>query len=365
MFNCIRNAILPCRALLVIGFCSVFGAALAQDTAVLTPVSTPVSTPVPTPISYRPYPSSEIISPEPLAPERRAIIEQLFLAEIPLATFSARDKYLCPQSISKLTPIDDSANRAIATTDVVIGLELFFERNQPPTGLELSSFSIILELSAARAFLQHSAPRFPSDAAGFTAPIANATARPVRLEGRFGADILVLIAPLKECGVQAVAFCPRRYTKDEKLVRAPYSIKAIRPIINAKADGVYAPPSNATGRLMVSLLASLGLKLPNPWFVVKDGNGTLSEAISLKTPRDQRTSQPILTIDKLPTQVAVESRSDFGNVQGSVRTSSKRANIELSTINIRDLTNLEVGTSALSVEGGECYLVTRWVDEVV
>jgi hypothetical protein len=356
-----RNAKLIHRSpiLIVLMFLSRF--ALAQDTTL--PSALPSA--LPTAITYRPYPSSELISPQSLAPETRAIIEQLFRTEIPVATFRARDKDLCPQSISKVAPVDDSANRAIATTDVAVALELFFERNEPPTGLELSSFSVVVEFSPTRVFLQHSAPRFPSDAGGFTAPMANATTRPVRLEGRLGADILALIAPLKECRVQAVAFCARRYTKEEVLLRAPYSIKAIRPLINAKSDGVYAPPNNSTGRLMVSLLGSAGLKLPKPWFTVKEGSGTLSEAISISTPREQRTSQPTLTIEKLPTQVAVESRADFGNSQGVVRTAIKRANIELSTIDIPDINNLEVGTSALSIEGGECYLVTRWLEEIL
>jgi hypothetical protein len=323
-----------------------------------------ISNPLPSP-SPRPYPTSALISAQALPAEKRAILEQLFFPDIPAKALTARTKELCPHTISRLAPSDESAKKALATTDVAITSEILFEREGQAAGLELPQFSVIVEFSAARVFLQHTEPRFPSDASGFTVPMASESTRPVRLEGKFGADIFALVPPLRECGVQAVALCARRYTKNDELLQAPYTVRSLRPLVNAKADGVYAPPAGAAGKLMVSLLASQGVQLPQQWFTALSGTGTLSEHVQIVTSRDARATQPVLPADSLPLQLAVESRVDFGREEGSVRTSSERSTIELSTIPIADLPAVEVGTSELSVQGGRCYLVTRWSSEVL
>jgi hypothetical protein len=343
-------------------YCTLSHNVVAQETAQSNAQA--ISSPLPSPLP-RPYPTSALISAQTMSAGNRAILEQLFLPDIPAKALTARSKELCPHSISRLAPIDESAKKALATTDVSISPEILFEREGQAAGLELQQFSVIVEFSAARVFLQHTEPRFPSDASGFTVPMASESTRPVRLEGKFGADIFALVPPLRECGVQAVALCARRYTKNDELLQAPYAVTGLRPIVNAKADGVYAPPTGTSGKVMVSLLASQGIQLPQQWFTALRGTGTLSEHVQIATSRDARARQPVLPADNVPLQLAVESRVDFGREEGSVRTSSERSTIELSTIPITGLPAAEVGTSELSVQGGQCYLVTRWSSEVL
>lgn len=339
-------------------FCTLGPSTFAEDTVKSSAPAVPTLTP-------RPYPTSPVISATSMPAEKRAILEQLFQPEIPAKTLAARTKTLCPHTITRLAPVDETAKKALASTDVAITSEILFEREGQAAGLELQRFAVIVEFSTARVFLQHTEPRFPSDSSGFTIPMASESTRPVRLEGKLGADIFALVPPLRECGVQAVALCARRYTKNDELLQAPYAVTGLRPIVNAKADGVYAPPTGTSGKVMVSLLASQGVQLPQQWFTALSGTGTLSENVQLTTLRDKRTTQPVLPALSLPLHLAVESRVDFGREEGGVRTSSERSTIELSTISITDLPAVEVGTSELSVQGGQCYLVTRLSNEVL
>lgn len=317
-------------------------------------------------LTPRPYPTSSQVISQPLSSEKRAILEQLFLPQIPAQALKNRTKTLCPQALSRQEPVDESTKKGLAEVSAAITAELHFRREGEKANLELGQFALIVELTPSRIFIQHLSPRFSSDAAGFTVPVAALTTRALRLEGKFGADILALIPPLRECGVKSVALCPRRYTKNDELVRTPYVIEAIRPLVTMKADGVLAPPPGSSGKVMASLLASTGIAIPHTWFLATAGSGTLSQAIKFKTPRDSKnTTQAPLPISTLPIHLAVESRVDLGSEQGSVRTTSKRANIELSSFTLSQLPNLEVGTSELTVEGGQCYLISAWSEEVV
>ena len=317
-------------------------------------------------LTPRPYPTSSQVISQPLSNEKRAILEQLFLPQIPAQALKDRTKTLCPHALSRQEPVDESTKKGLAEVSAAITTELHFRREGEKTNLELGQFSLSVELTPSRVFLRHLSPRFPSDAAGFTASAAGLTARALRLEGKFGADILALVPPLRGCGVMSVALCPRRYTKNDELLRAPYVVEALRPLVTMKADGVLAPPPGSSGKVMASLLASEGIAIPHTWFLATSGSGTLSQAIEFNTLRDAKnTTQPPLPVSTLPKHLAVESRVDFGREEGSVRTTSKRASIELSSFTLSQLPDLEVGTSELTVEGGQCYLLSAWSEEVV
>jgi hypothetical protein len=195
--------------------------------------------------------------------------------------------------------------------------------------------------------------------------MAHQTTRPVRLEGKFDSDIFALVPPVRECGVQGVTICTRRFTTNDELLQAPYALKSVRPLVTAKADGVYVPLGGVVGKLVVGLHASPGVRLPAQPIITKAGAETLSEAVEYRTPREQRTVQPPLTIESFPFQAAVESHVDFGRAEGSIRSVSKRVNIEVSKISITDLSDIQVGTSAITVQGGECYLLSQWGEEIV
>jgi len=319
----------------------------------------------PAPTALRPYPTSPTLTAHPLPESKRVVLAQLFSPPISPDTLNVRSQQLCQPTISRLVPADDSTKKAVATTAVTVASELIFERQGTVSGPELPAFSLIVEFSPARVLLQHMSPRFPSDASGFSVPMAHQSTRPVRLEGKFDSDIFALVPPLRECGVQGVAICARRFTKNDELLQAPYTLKSVRPLVTAKADGVYAPLGGVVGKLVVSLHGSAGVLLPARWSVAKSGAQTLSEVVELSTTRERRSTQPPFTIESFPFQAAFESRVDFGREEGSIRTVSKRVNIEVSKISIADLSDIEVGTSAVTVQGGECYLLTQWTEEAV
>ena len=336
--------------LISIAICLLASTALAQG---------PAST------ALRPYPTSPMLSTHPLPESKRAVLERLFLPQLSPSTLIARSQELCRPTISRLAPVDESTKKAVATTEVSFAAELIFERQGALTGPELATFSVIVEISKARVLLQHLSPRFPSDGSGVSVPMAHQNTRPVRLEGKFDSGILALVPPVRECGVQGVTICARSYSKDDHLLQTPYELKSVRPLVKAKADGVYAPLGGIVGKIMVGLLASPGIKLPSQSLITKTGTEILSDVLEYQTPREQRTVQPPLNFANFPVQAAFESRVDFGREEGSIRTVSKRVNVEVTSITIADLPNIEVGTSVVSVQGGQCYLLSQWSEEAV
>lgn len=350
--------------LLLVGLgCILVPTGAAQDSA--TVESTAVTHDSARP-SLRPYPTSALIVSQPLSSEKRSVLEQLFTKEISAVALKNRSLKLCPPNITRVPAVDDTTTKGLAETTTSAAVEVLFRRTGERSGLELDHFGVIVEFSRSRILLRHLAPRFPSDSAGFSVPMVEGTLRPVRLEGKLGADILALVPPLRECTVQGVVLCPRRYTKGDELRVAPYVVEAIRPLVTMKADGVYAPPSGSVGKVMASLLASPGIALPNPWFRATQGSGTISQAIEFTTPREpDRAIQPSLPTSTLPMHCAVESRVDLGREEGSVRTVTKRIGVEVNSFTLSQLLDIEVGTSDLTVEGGACYLVSEWSEEVM
>jgi hypothetical protein len=273
---------------------------------------------------------------------------------------------LCPAQLASSAADEPALRRAVTETKVSLTTELLFER----TGAEMSAspdkFTFLAEFSPHRLFIQHSQPRFPSDAAGFFVPLQNDVIRSVRSEGRLGADIFTLIPPGRECSVQALVMCPRRYEKIDRLVPAPYKLREVRVLVNAKAEGILAPGAGDSAKVMSSILVSSNLPGPKPWFELREGSSTTSAIRLFKHDRaHQNLLPPFIPLSTLPFNAAAESRVDLGTTSGAARTSRKRVNVEVSTIELEPKPNLIVGKSELSVEGGECYLLAQWVDEVV
>jgi hypothetical protein len=181
-----------------------------------------------------------------------------------------------------------------------------------------------------------------------------------------GADIFTLIPPARECRIQSLVVCPRRYEKIDRLVPAPYKLSGARILVNAKAEGIVAVPSGTTAKVMSSIQVSRNIPHPDPWFESREGERTISAAKIFKHDRlIPNLSPPFISPITLPFSAAVESRVDMGTTAYAVRSSSKRVTIEISSIELTAKPNLIVGKSELSVDGGACYLVSQWVDEVV
>lgn len=333
---------------------------LAQTPTAITPASSEPK--------LIPYPTSPRLQVEPLSEDKRTLLQQLLEPTISPQSLTLRDAKLCPPNITKVDPIDDSAQKGLATLEARINPEIHFIREGESSGLELKQFSIGVEFKQTRINLKHRSPRFPSEAGGFSVQMIASGPRSIRLEGRLGADIFALVPPLSDCNVQAVVLCPRRYTKEGVLVPAPYKVDGVLPVTTAKADGVYAPPSDVDGQLVVSLLGTPGLLLPREWRKEARGRGSIAQAVKLVAggARSAVSDAGIenvagwLKVSQYPFSVAVSARADFGRVSGAVRSLSKTNITELSTVKIAGLDNVMLGTAELAVVGGECVMVTQW-----
>jgi hypothetical protein len=319
------------------------------------------------------YPTSPKLTVAPLSEDKLSILHQLIEPRIPNQALTLRDASLCPPSVTKVEPVDDSAQKGLATLETRINPELHFIREGESKGLELEHFAIGIEFKQTRVNLKHSSPRFPSEAGGFSVQMVGNSSRAIRLEGRLGADIFALIPPLADCNVQGVVLCPRRYTKEGVLVPAPYRVDRILPITTAKADGVYAPPSGIEGQLVVSLLATPGLLLPREWR--RDARGFESISQSVKVVEGGARSAigdgkidslpGWINVARFPYTIGLAARADFGRPGGAVRSTSKTRVTELSMVTIADLDSVMLGTSELEVKGGECVMVAQWAIEGV
>jgi hypothetical protein len=249
---------------------------------------------------------------------------------------------------------------------MTLAIELLFHRAADVSASFIDSFSLIVEFSPTRVLMRHMRPRFPSDLPGYSAPLSSEATRPVRIEGEMGADLFMLIPPVRECGVQALAICPRRFEKIARLLAAPYELKKMRLLLNAKADAVLAASGDTSRKVMVSVLGSQGTSLPSEWFKSVSGPQTLSVTQSVSHDLKSTDPQPSFeVIDTLPARASVESRVDVGTDAHVLHSTRKRTSIEVSTIELPKMPNLLVGRSPLSVEGGQCYLLAQWSEESV
>jgi hypothetical protein len=181
-----------------------------------------------------------------------------------------------------------------------------------------------------------------------------------------GADIVVLVPPVEECGVQAIAICPRRYEKIDRLIQAPYQLKAARLLVDAKAEGILAPLKDNRGKVQASIRSSSNLTLPQSWFEEASGGGTISAKKSYAHNRNAPNTLPSFTpLPSLPWRGSYEARVELGTVAEALRASHKVTTTEIGTGMIAEQSDLQMGKSEYFVQGGSCYTVVQWTDEVV
>jgi hypothetical protein len=320
----------------------------------------------PTPSSVKPtalhYPTSSEIKPEALHETRRTLLSDLIEDKVPRQKIPKAIEQLCPYQISRSTSLDPSVSSALATLKSGFGVEARFTYNGDKKETHIKEYSILVDFEPQQVLLRHSSPRFKSEGTGFYVPFPRDFVRAVRLEGTLNADILGFIAPTRECGVQAVVLCPRRYAHREKLVQSPFTLTDLRAIPHAKADGLHAPAENITQKIVASLRASTNINLPTQWSVTSEGNTTLSSTV---TADGSTTDSKYTPIDKLPVHMVLEARVDVGTKDAPLRISSKKTSVEISTIDISERFEMRVGRSNLYVEGGSCYLIAAWEKESI
>jgi hypothetical protein len=312
------------------------------------------------------YPSTNLIEPRPLSAEQRSVLGKLFEQSISADVLAKRTSALCSKPILNSTADNDFTKKSVTKTETSLITEVIFQRDDGKVGIELESFSVLIQFERQRVIARHLSPRFQGDGGGFRVPMAPSSTRAVRLEGKLGADVVAFVAPLSDCSQRAVALCPRRFTKNDELLRSPYSAKGVRPIFNLKADGVLAAPAGSAGKIVTSLLASAGVSIPGEWSKSVTGPGTISQEVEFSLPsNERRISQPVLPLSASPLNFAIESRIDLGQPDSPLRQTSERIDVEVSQVKVGDFYDIELGTSELSVEGGACALVVESGEEVV
>lgn len=300
------------------------------------------------------YPTVPHLTAAPLDEFRQNILTEIIDAKISGTDIPEALDKICPHEITRQSEIPKSVAEAVVVTQSDFAVETKFSYTGNSSKTHIESYSILMDFEPHRILLRHSNPRFKSQKMGFYVPFPRDFVRPIRLEGTLSADMLVLIAPTRECGVQAIAMCPRQYAYRDKLLLSPYQLVGARAFLDAKADGILSVSEEGHHKVMTSIRASENIPLPSRWSTYKSGDHLLESTISIKD-TVASTFQPI---NSLPVQMAVESRVDMGTPNKSLRTAFNRTTIEMSEMMISDRDELRVGKSNLHVEGGKCFLIT-------
>jgi hypothetical protein len=312
------------------------------------------------------YTSDSAITAQELSSETRTKIVTLVNEQGAPSERKKAIEGLCAQRITSRSPSGALAKKAIVETKASVATELVFQKDSGASSTLIDRFTFLVELSPYRVFTQHRRPRFSSDAAGFSMPFSKEVARAARFEGVLGADIFALVPPLKECGIQSIALCSRRYEKGDRLVKAPYTLTGVRVLVAGKAEAILAPPVNTTGKVRVSLRGSRNVEIQSPPFREAVGTQTISATLAFQHQRERVEAPPaFLSIANYPFTAGFEARADLGSDTLPLKTSRKLVSIEVSPFHLTEKLDLLVGNSELSVEGGECHLLTQWIDETI
>jgi hypothetical protein len=320
-----------------------------------TPTAT-TGTPAPIQASF---PTSPRISALPLSEELRNLL-------VPLVTTPDRDqkierarKQLCPAMITPPAHGASIATAALALTETDMSVEISFEKRGSEASPATPRFALLVDFREYDILVRSSQPRFPSEAGGLLLMPDKVSGRAVWMEGKGGADVLVLVPPISECGIKGIAVCPRSFVPRTGLQRNGYTAAGARYFYSAKTDGLFATDKQNPGRIRASILASAGLPLPEKWF--DEQLSGVTPAATLKhtvvRPKGEPGSFSSVT---LPAVEAVEARLEFGRGDTLLRTISNRTLIELSAFDLPEKKKVVVHFSDTPVEAGSCFLITKW-----
>lgn len=269
---------------------------------------------------------------------------------------------ICPIREMLAPEKEGSVKAALAITENDLATEIEFSKGTIGRDTEAPSFSVYVHFTRTDVLVRSSLPRFPSDAAGLSGAFPGYGRRLAWIEGKKGSDLLYIIPETRDCNVQAVAICPRVYVPRGTLATTTYHPSAVRFMGSGKGDGLFALGSEQKGKVQASILATKGVVLPTPWFTT-DISSTPASTIKFKHIDSEVVSPPPFTPGEMPFLGAVETRLDFGNEAESLRTISRRTTLSVESFELPEGERITVRGAQLSIEKGQCYLVTRWQDQ--
>jgi hypothetical protein len=247
----------------------------------------------------------------------------------------------------------------LALTESDMSVEVAFEKNEPDASAPGSPFSLFIDFREHDVLVRSSKPRFPSEAGGNLLMPDKTSGRALWMEGKGGTDTLVFVPPLAECGIRAVALCPRSYVPRAGLQRNGYALTGARYYYSTKADGLFATDKQNPGRVRAGTFASEGISVPERWFDEQLSGVTPSATFKhiLSRPKgDPGPFSPII----LPRTESVEARLELGRGDALLRTISKRTSIEISQFELPEQQKVVVHFTDTLVEAGSCFLAAKW-----
>lgn len=323
----------------------------------LTPTP-PKPTPSPTPTPPGKFADTWQITPSALTPEQIQMLSELTtLPENSTGILRAR-KELCTARIAP-PPADTTVKAALSLTESDLSADILFERETAANEAPAAPIAISVEFIEESIFLKTSIPRFQSEAGGMLIAPDKVAARTLWLEGKNDASVLAFALPLRTCATRSVVLCPRSFQARSKLIRNGYHPVGIRYYVKTKTDGLFATAENEHGRIRASLLASPGVGVPEKWFDEVLDAPTPSATLKYQRLRSNSPA-PEFARGPLPLRGSVESRLDFGKGSDVLRTISKRTTIEVTEFQLPENQRVVVHLANIALEGGSCYLVTKW-----
>ena len=306
------------------------------------------------------YPSKPEIAQVSLDPARASLLNKLInlSARTDFKPRQETREQLCPKLLHKPDPAQLAVKAALTVVEADMYTEVVFQKGSGPgVDTKAEKFSLLVNFDDSSVLVRLSAPRFATEAQGLSIRYPGDHTRPMWLEGKDGTNVLVLIPTVKDCSAQAIVVCSRTYDPRGALVQSKYEPIAARYFITTKGDGLFSAPSDAKGKIVASVLGSVGVPLPSPWSKEDVASGTPSVTFKNMTPPDsQHPFSPI----KLPAVTTVESRLDFGTESLDQRTVWARSTVEISEFALDNWPNVHVRTADLKVESGRCFQITTW-----
>jgi len=310
-----------------------------------------------------PYPTVRTLEANGLDASRRGLLEQLFGLPDRDKERAKVKQALCPSTIVKPdAAVAASVKTALAVAESDMTIEVAFAKTGQGHPTEAEEFSVHFEFSTKAVLIRPTLPRFNSDADGVWVPFPFETTRMLWVEGKRGSDLLFLIPEGDDCGVQAVAICPRTFVAPSTLATTGYAPAATRYLVSGKADGLFALGQGQEGRVQASLLTTPGVEMPETWFKT-ESSSTPSATMKFSTPRSRGDRAPQFIKGAVPILGAMEARLDFGTKDSSLRTVRTRTVVEVSEFNKEAPFKAIVRGASLTVEPGMCYMIARWKEQ--
>lgn len=324
-----------------------------------TTLADPIAPPSQTPTPAATFPSSPRVEAQLLLDQRRnLLISLLTLPEKNQGIERAR-KQLCPEIVTPPSVEAALSKAALALTETDMSVEVAFENKEGDAASSATPFSMLIDFREYDILLRSSQPRFVSEAGGVLLRPEKVVGRTAWLEGKGGANILVYLPPVAECGLRAVALCPRSYVPRVGLQRNGYTLTGARYYYSMKADGLFATDKQNPGRIRASINASSGVSLPEQWFDEQLSGNTPSATFKHIVSRPKGAPGPFSSIT-VPAVESIGARLELGRGEELLRTINKRTSIEISEFQLPEKQKVEVHFADTPVEAGSCFLVAKW-----